>query len=284
MRANTARLTLRKAAHPVRAVFCTIGGTPGAAVFDLLLSCERIRIAGVIHSSRILRANYSFPRGACEQVRLSGLRYALYLWTATSLADALLTLAGTGSVASLARRAAIPCLVTQNINGERERCWLREVQPDLLISAFFNQRIGPEVLASPMLGAVNIHPSKLPDYRGVDPVFRARASGAGTLGVTLHRMDTDFDTGRILAAEELPIIAGESVLAGTRRLYRRGGELLISQLDAIADGATGAPQPSGGRYDSWPTASEVAALGRLGIALVRPADLLGFVRKPPFRP
>jgi methionyl-tRNA formyltransferase len=264
----------------VRAVFCTTGGAPAAAVFDSLVSCERIQITGFIQSSRVLKANYSFPRGACEQVRLSGLRYALYLWTATSLADALLTLAGTGSVASLARRGAIPCLVTGNINGELEQRWLREVQPDLLISAFFNQRVGPEVLALPALGAVNIHPSKLPDFRGVDPVFHARAAGARSLGVTVHRMDPNFDTGRILASEELPIIDGESVLAATRRLYRRGGELLISQMDALAGGATGTPQPSGGRYDSWPTARDVAALRRLGIALVRPADLISLVSRP----
>lgn len=268
----------------MRVVFCSSGGTPGAAVFYPLLNDKRIHITGVIQSSRVLKANYSWLRGACEQIRLSGLRYALYLWAATRLADSLLTLSGTGSVTRLAKQARIPHLVTPNINGRSERRWLREAQPDLLISAFFNQRIGPEVLALPPLGGVNIHPSKLPDFRGVDPVFHARAAGARSLGVTVHRMDPDFDTGCILAAEELPIIRGESVLAATRRLYRRGGELLISQLDAIADGAIGAPQPSGGRYDSWPTARDVAALRQLGIALVRPADLLGLVRKPTSRP
>lgn len=253
-------------------------------VFDSLLSCERIQITGVIQSSRILKPNYSWLRGAYEQIRLSGLHYALYLWTATSLADTLLTVAGAGSVSRLAQQAGLPRLVTRNINGECERRWLQKIRPDLLISAFFNQRIGVEVLSLPPLGGVNIHPSKLPAYRGVDPVFRARARGASTLGVTVHRMDPGFDTGCILAAEELPVIAGQSVLATTGRLYRRGGELLLDQLDAIAQGVTGTPQPPGGQYDSWPNAREVSALHRTGVALAHPADLLSLLKKAPSLP
>ncbi len=74
--------------------------------------------------------------------------------------------------------------------------------PDLIVSMTFPHRLPPELLRIPRLGAINLHPTALPAYRGPNPM-RAFYDGA-TIGATLHRMDAEFDTGPILAQRTAP--------------------------------------------------------------------------------
>jgi methionyl-tRNA formyltransferase len=74
--------------------------------------------------------------------------------------------------------------------------------PDLILSATFPYRLPPELLRIPRLGAINLHPTPLPAYRGPNPA-RVFYDGA-TIGATAHRMDEDFDTGPILSQHTAP--------------------------------------------------------------------------------
>lgn len=261
------------ALNAVRIVICTSGGIHGSVVLECLSACERIQVVGVIESSRVLRSGYSRARGALEQIRTSGIPYACYLWTTTSLSNTLSALTANGSVAALTRRMSIPRLVTRNINERPGQSFLRELQPDLLVSAFFNQRIAQPVFTIPRAGAINIHPSLLPEYKGVDPVFFARLRGAARLGVTVHRIDAKLDTGHVLFSEVIPWAPEHSVLRVTARLFRHGADLITEHIDSLAEGLPGIPQAHHGTYDSWPKRSDVAALRRSGVALVRLQDL-----------
>jgi methionyl-tRNA formyltransferase len=79
-------------------------------------------------------------------------------------------------------------------------------QPDVLLVSGFNWRLSPEVLAVPRLGALNIHPSALPKYRGPSPVLWAIWNGDPNMGVTVHRMTDRIDAGPILAqVDDLPL-------------------------------------------------------------------------------
>ena len=81
---------------------------------------------------------------------------------------------------------------------------VRALAPDLVLSMTFPFRLPPELLAIPRLGAVNLHPTLLPAYRGPNP-FRAVYEEAAEIGATLHRMDADFDTGNILYQYGAPL-------------------------------------------------------------------------------
>lgn len=239
------------------------------------MRCEDADIAGIVLSSRVLRRRYGWLRGAVEQIRLSGLAYALYLWASTGLADALGRLGGAGSVAGLAARSGIPTLLTRDVNDPDALGFVHSVRPDLLISAFFNQRIGPELVAIPRSGCINIHPSPLPEFRGVDPVFFSRLRDADRWGVTVHRIDDEFDTGAMLFQRLVdPPGAGDSVLRTTAQLFRRGSELIAEHLGEFASWPTGLSQRAGGSYDSWPTPAAVRSLHAKGIALARWTDLI----------
>ena len=262
----------------LRTVFCTSGGLYGALVLRRLLACERLEICAVVRSTRVLDAKFGFLRGAVAQIRHSGVMYSLYLWCATTLADGLCALSGIGAVPTRNTRG-LPVLNTRNVNDAEAQRFLAECAPDLLISAFFNQRLHAAALALPKHGCLNIHPSLLPGAKGVDPVFQSLLHGAPPLGVTVHFMSTEFDAGRIVAQRAVGERAESSVFAATALLFREGAELLTGAIESVAAGATGSPQSGAGNYQSWPTRREVSALRARGGALLRFRDLYRLTRR-----
>ena len=261
-----------------RVVFCTSGGYYGALMLDRLLRCKGVAVVGVVLSMRLLRKRYGWLRGALEQVRLTGLSYGLYLWAATGLADAITFFSRTPCVSQQARRHGLPVCATRDINAAAELALVRAHAPDVLLSGFFNQRLGDAVCAAARLGAFNIHPGALPAFRGVDPVFHALRCDKEELGVSLHRVTPEFDAGPVMASASLPRRPAQSLLAQTATLFDRGMELFEAELPAIMAGTSGVAQRSAGRYDSWPSAAQVHALRRRGTPLVKLVDLLGMAR------
>ena len=259
----------------LRTVLCTCGGLYGALVLRRLRACEQLEICAVIRSSRIIEPRFGFLRGAVEQIRRSGLTYALYLWCATTLADWLCSVTGVGAVPTRSA-AGMPVYTTRNINDAQGLQFLAACAPDLLISAFFNQRVHAPALALPRRGCLNIHPALLPEAKGVDPVFQSLLHGVPPLGVTVHFMSPELDAGRIVAQRPIDGSARASVFAITARLYAQGAELLASGMESIAAGATGTPQGGIGSYQSWPTRGEVRQLRARGGALLHWADLVRF--------
>jgi methionyl-tRNA formyltransferase len=259
----------------LRAVLCTCGGLYGALVLRRLRACDRLEICAVVRSSRMLDPRFGPLRGAVEQIRRSGLTYALYLWCSTTLADWLCSVSGIGAVPSRAA-AGTSVYTTRNLNDAQGLKFLAAFAPDLLISAFFNQRLHAPTLALPKHGCLNIHPALLPEAKGVDPVFQALLRGNSPLGVTVHFMTPELDAGQIVAQRYVEAGGRSSVFAITARLFREGAELLANAIDSIAEGATGSPQNGIGSYQSWPTRGEVRQLHARGGALLRFADLVRF--------
>lgn len=256
-------------ARRLRTVLLTRGGVYGARVLERLGSCATIELCGIVRSERVLEARFGFLRGALALIRRCGFRYALYLWCATSLAEWL------GAFGSAARAPGrdLPIHTTRDLNSPEGLEFLARCAPDLLVSAFFDQRLSEAVLAVPARGCVNIHPSCLPEFRGVDPVLQARLAHADCLGVTLHWMTPRLDEGAILAQQPLALPARASVLEATAALFAAGAELLAANVGRIARRDPGAPQSAAGSYQSWPTRGEVRALRALGIPLMRGADI-----------
>jgi methionyl-tRNA formyltransferase len=262
----------------LRTVLCTCGGLYGALVLRRLRACERLEICAVVRSTRVLDPGFGFLQGAAAQIRRSGIAYSLYLWCATTLADWLCALGGVGAVPTHSAAAGVPVLATRNLNDAEGLRFLAACAPDLLVSAFFNQRLNAATLALPTRGCLNIHPSLLPDAKGVDPVFQAMLRGAPQLGVTVHFMSPELDAGRIAAQRSLERRAGWSVFEATAVLFREGAELLAAAIDPIERGAMGSPQSGDGSYQSWPTRQELRNFRARGGALVRIADLVRLVR------
>jgi methionyl-tRNA formyltransferase len=262
----------------MRTVLCTCGGLYGALVLRRLRACDRLEICAVVRSTRVLDPRFGFLRGAVAQVRRSGIAYALYLWCTTTLADWLCVLGGVGAVPTRSATPGPCVLATRDINDAEGMRFVAACAPDLLVSAFFNQRLYTPILALPRRGCLNIHPSLLPEAKGVDPVFQSLLHGDPPLGVTVHFMSPELDAGRIVAQRSFEGHATTSVFSTTALLFREGAELLAAAIESIARGATGTPQSGAGSYQSWPTRRELRTLRARGSALLRFADLARLVR------
>ena len=256
----------------VRVVFCTRGGFFGALVLRQLRACDRLEVCGVVRSSRMFRPSFGSLRGSLAYIRCSGIAYSLYLWCATTLADALCHFAGIGGVPSRTRPRGVPVHTTRNINDPEGVRFIGGCAPDLLVSAFFDQRLGEAVLAMPAYGCVNIHPSLLPEFKGVDPVLQATLRGART-GVSVHYMTPTLDSGAIIAQRRIDTPATVSIFTATARLFREGAAMLVGAIDQVALGQPGAAQRASGTYQSWPTRADIRALRSRAGALIRLSDL-----------
>ncbi|CAM3520102.1 methionyl-tRNA formyltransferase [Corallococcus sp. ZKHCc1 1396] len=123
---------------------------------------------------------------------------------------------------------------------------LLALKPDLILSFFFPWKLTPEALALAPRGAINVHPSLLPKYRGPCPVGWALRDDARELGLTFHRMDATFDTGPVLVQGTLPVIDEDTEETLFEKLMRASRRLLPRTLERVARGDAGEPQVDAG--------------------------------------
>lgn len=90
---------------------------------------------------------------------------------------------------------------------------LRRLSPDLIVVIAYGRILPQAILDIPTYGAINIHASLLPKYRGAAPVQRAIIDGEPETGVTLMHLDAGMDTGAIISQSALPIT--ETMTAGS---------------------------------------------------------------------
>ena len=82
---------------------------------------------------------------------------------------------------------------------------LRALSPDLIFVAAYGEILTEEVLSLPRIGALNLHASLLPRYRGAAPIQRALMAGEAASGVTVQWMARELDAGDILLQRQIPI-------------------------------------------------------------------------------
>lgn len=108
---------------------------------------------------------------------------------------------------------------------------------DVFVLASYGRILPQSLLDVPRLGALNVHPSLLPRYRGATPIQTALRNGDAETGASIMLMDAGMDTGPIVLQREVAIEPGESYGALHDRLAAIGAELLGEALGLAAAGA-----------------------------------------------
>ena len=139
-------------------------------------------------------------------------------------------------VKELALQAGIPVFQPDKMRDGRALKILRELKPDILVVVAYGRILPDELLALPQYGAVNVHGSLLPKYRGAAPIQWAVLNGDRTTGVSTMYLAHDMDAGDIIYTAETPI--GEFETSGELfdRLMVMGAELLVKTLRDIEAG------------------------------------------------
>jgi len=105
------------------------------------------------------------------------------------------------------------------------------LDPDLLVVVAYGHVLPQRILAIPKLGAINIHASLLPRYRGPAPIQWAVINREIETGVTLMLMDEGLDTGDILSSASIPVLSDDTSGSLHDRLALLGADLLIQTLN-----------------------------------------------------
>lgn len=113
---------------------------------------------------------------------------------------------------------------------------LKELNPDFLVVVAFGQILPDSVLILPSHGAINVHSSLLPKFRGPAPIQWAIMRGEAVTGVTTMLMDTGVDTGDILLQAQTPITSEDTSATLHDRLAQLGADLLIETINGLTSG------------------------------------------------
>lgn len=148
---------------------------------------------------------------------------------------------------------------------------LASTRPDAVLSWFWPRRIPAKVLNLGRAGALGVHPSLLPRWRGPDPYFWTLAAGDEATGVTLHRLEEAYDTGNIIAQRRIRVRTEDDAFSLAHRLDGPSLALLGEAADRLAAGdpLEGRPQdPGPATAAPFPSPEDLAIDWRDGVCAI----------------
>lgn len=128
----------------------------------------------------------------------------------------------------------IPLFQPERIKDDYEP--IINCKPDIIITAAFGQFIPKALLDLPPLGAINVHGSLLPKYRGGSPIQTAIIKGEEKTGITIMYMAPKMDSGDIISQKSIPILDTDNNETMFNKLSLLGRDLLLTTLPLIIDG------------------------------------------------
>lgn len=179
-------------------------GTAQFAVPSFLLLAEKENIAAVITTA-------DKPKGRGHKVEPSPVRIE-------------------------AEKLGINVIAVEKMKDDLLLKQITNLSSDLIIVIDFGKLIPKEILNIPKLGAICLHPSLLPKYRGPSPIEYALLNGEKITGNTIFFIEEKFDTGKILLQQETFIEEDETSGDLRKRLAQEGAKLVLKAVELIESG------------------------------------------------
>ena len=139
-------------------------------------------------------------------------------------------------VAHWANSHSVPFVETDDANTPQLIEAIAHHEPDLIVVIAFGQKIGNELINLPPRGAINVHASLLPKYRGAAPINWAIINGETKTGISIITLAEKMDAGNILAQSQTDIGPDETAGRLHDRLAQLAAPLLLETITKIADG------------------------------------------------
>jgi methionyl-tRNA formyltransferase len=126
----------------------------------------------------------------------------------------------------------LPLLEIESFKDEAAQK-LKELRPELFVVVSFGLILPKWALELPTVGAINVHPSLLPKYRGPSPIQWVILNGEEKTGITIMKIAEKMDAGNIIYQEEALINADDNAIILSARLSERASEILPEIIDNI---------------------------------------------------
>jgi methionyl-tRNA formyltransferase len=151
------------------------------------------------------------------------------------------------AVKELARARGLELFQPDTLRDSSSQACIQAARADVIVVAAYGLILPPPVLDAAPLGALNIHASLLPRWRGAAPIQRALLAGDRETGISIMRMDAGLDTGPILAQETVAIDADDDAQTLHDKLAALGARMIVAALAEVAAGRVRpVPQPAAG--------------------------------------
>ena len=139
-------------------------------------------------------------------------------------------------VAIWAKNHSIPFIETDNVNAPETIDRIAAYQPQLIVVIAFGQKVGNQLINLPPKGAINVHASLLPKYRGAAPINWAIINGETQTGISIITLAEKMDAGDVLAQAKTGIATDETAGQLHDRLAQIAAPLLLKTIEKIAAG------------------------------------------------
>lgn len=113
---------------------------------------------------------------------------------------------------------------------------MQKLKPDIFVVIAYGKLIPQKALDIPRLGTINVHPSKLPKYRGPSPMQAAILAGDDETAVSIMQVDAEMDHGPVLKQGLIKLAKNESIASLTKKVVKVGIPLLIEALHETIEG------------------------------------------------
>ena len=151
------------------------------------------------------------------------------------------------AVKQLALARGLELFQPETLKDSAAQARIAGARADCLVVAAYGLILPVPVLRLAPHGALNIHASLLPRWRGAAPIQRALLAGDAQTGISIMQMEAGLDTGPLLAQQALPIAPADDAQTLHDRLAVLGARMIVATLEDIAQGrARAVPQPAAG--------------------------------------
>ena len=139
------------------------------------------------------------------------------------------------SVGEFAKKNDVKLIEPLSLISKDLKVQLKKLKPDIFVVVAY--KILPDKLIEiPVHGAINLHASLLPKYRGAGPIQWALMNGDKNTGVSIFQIKQKVDTGDILLQKRVKIHEGDNMLSLGMRLCETGANMLLETMKSIEEG------------------------------------------------
>ena len=150
-------------------------------------------------------------------------------------------ISGENALSQVADHMQVPLLRLARVNEYDSLVALRRLEADLFLVASFDQILRDKALAVPRLGWINVHPSRLPQYRGPEPLYWAIVNDEKETGISFQRVERGIDAGPLLLQRLEVIHADDDTGTLARRLSELGAQSTGEAIQLAESGFPGTP-------------------------------------------
>ncbi len=182
--------------------------------------------------------------------------------------------------AQITEKFNLPIVTADNINSPEWEQKLKDFAPDLVLSVRYDLIFKQNIIDIPRLGILNIHPGKLPEFRGVYAPFQAMLNNDDKIGVTLHRVVEEIDAGPIVDIVYIDVDPSKSVIWHMCHTYPAGVDAFLKILPSLEQGGnleTYEQDHSKKKYYSFPSEDVFLEFLSRGKKLIDPDEYLDIV-------